>query len=929
MANRNERERHTGRSPIRWVVLVAVAGSLAVWLAKSNMTAETSPHVTAPPQADAETTTGTQDDQPSPSSNPAAPQPDMPPVPAADMTGPMLGFEMTIEADATVRLRHDHAPIVSALPLFWAANWQWVGSEFAIGYGPSDEWPIKGGIPGLGTEISGYASHDAANTYTFHYVFDVEKPLTDIIGGGLEWNLNLAPASLAAAPATPELLPGNLGWRWVLAPGQIFEVRFSEPAPEVYFEQGDTSRIRTKFLGETVPAGRHYLSMTLSFPAGTKRIASAAERYGPVRVGEWHADAMIWNQSPVDLRFLNDAPAGEHGFIRAQGDALAFEDGTPARFWGGNLAAYALFQDDKAIAEQARRIAQLGYNLMRIHHHDSMEWVHPNVIDLERDDSRHFNDAALDRIDFWVKCLKEEGVYVWLDLHVGRMLKAGDGATEFGRIPGFEEIYDGERRGGDIKGFNYYNPVVQDLMKEFNAKYLDRVNPYTKTAYPDEPAIVGLLITNENDLTGHFGNRMLPDKDNPKHNRMFMKALESFCKRTGLDAGEAWKTWVPGPSKIFLNEQEHQFNTVMLDALRDLGVRVPVATTNTWGTMGLQSLPSLTEGGIIDVHSYGGAEALSANPRYTSNFVTWIGAAQVHGKPLAVTEWNVPYDHVDRFTAPLYVSAVACLQGWDAPMVYNYSQAGLGKPERAEQWSSFYDPGLTAIMPAAALAFRQQHVRPAAKTVCLNLTPKQLFWENLDPRNSVALRTLVEQNRLTIGLPDVSELDWDRPSSLDASVEVLTDPHRDCIPKGQNHVVSDTGELKRDWAVGMHTVDTPKTQAASGWIGGRDIQLADVRMAVRTPKAVVAVTSMDGAPIRESRRILATVVARVVAVDGRMPFLSEPVEGRFAVRAPEGLTLRALGPSGTPGDPLATAYQDGAYIFDLTPQSGTHWFMLE
>src|SRR5208283_759004 len=59
----------------------------------------------------------------------------------------------------------------------------------------------------------------------------------------------------------------------------------------------------------------------------------------------WFRDALRWDESPVDLSFLNagDRPAGRHGFVKVDGDKLVFEDGTPARFWGTNLAGPVLF----------------------------------------------------------------------------------------------------------------------------------------------------------------------------------------------------------------------------------------------------------------------------------------------------------------------------------------------------------------------------------------------------------------------------------------------------------------------------------------------------------------------------------------------------------------------------------------------------------
>ncbi|GAG00221.1 unnamed protein product, partial [marine sediment metagenome] len=264
-----------------------------------------------------------------------------------------------------------------------------------------------------------------------------------------------------------------------------------------------------------------------------------------------------------------------------------------------------------------------------------------------------------------------------------RLFLPGDG------IEGYAELL---KQRGSGKGFNYFNERVEKLMRDFNQAYLSHKNTYTRLAYKDDPAVVGLLITNENDITHHFGNRMLPDKGNPHHSKQFMDRARAFSQRTGLPQDKTWRAWEPGPSKIFLNDQEHQFNTRMLAHLKSLGVRVPVATTNTWGLMPLCGLPALTDGGWIDCHSYGKAEALSANPRYQANFISWIGAAQVYGRPLAITEWNVPYPAADRSMAATYLMAIASLQGWDAPMLYGYAQNRLSYPRRASQWSTYADP---------------------------------------------------------------------------------------------------------------------------------------------------------------------------------------------------------------------------------------------
>ena len=834
-------------------------------------------------------------------------------------------WEMRTTDDGGVEILHDRAAVVTAKYVFWGANWSWVHFDSRLGT------PDVGGAVTLAAradalklKIDGRITRPAPNTLVYTYQLDAAEERKGIIGGGVEFVLGLDSASFATPPGEPVLLEDNRGWKWPAAQGQAVTVAFAPPLASVYFERGQKRQIRAMMVGADLAKGTNKIVMTVTLPEGGRVVKSAAERYGPVDTPKWHPDAMAWNESPVDVSFLNneDKPAGRHGFVKAQGDGLVYEDGTPARFWGGNIAAYALFVDKDDIRQQARRIARLGFNLMRIHHHDSMTWVSRPVIDKTRPDSQTLDAEVMDRLDWWIKCLRDEGVYVWLDLHVGRQFKEGDALGE-----GAEEIL---RHKGEIKGFGYFSPRVQELMKEFNARYLGHVNPYTKLAYKDDPAVMGLLLTNENDLTHHFGNLMLGDKGNPVFNRLFLEKVKEFCAKTGLAEGETGRTWVPGPSKIFLNHQEHLFNQAMLGHLATLGVKVPVATTNFWGDENLYALPALAESGIVDAHSYGGEEELSRNPRAAPNFVTWIGAGQIEGKPFSVTEWNTPYPAKDRCCSPLYVASIARLQGWDAPMIYNYSQRDFKAPNRPDTWSTFYDPALAGMMPAAAVAFRQGHVSPARQAYCLKLSREQAYAAALSPRTSATLRTLVERSRVTVGLPATKELDWLRETQPAAGVEVVTDPNRDFIPAGQDYVESDTGELRRDWARGIQTVNTPKTQAAAGWIGGQAIRLKDVALAVATPKAAVAVTSLDGAPVASSKRMLITVMARVVEnPDRKTPYLSEPVAGTLTITSQaKGLKLVPLAADGKELAAIDVPLRDGAYVVTLPPERGTHWFLL-
>ena len=834
-------------------------------------------------------------------------------------------WSVSIEPSSTVRIYHKGSAVVDLNNVYWGSKWQWTNANFKRAPRNGQDYGLVGEVPVLKLKATGRISFPSPSTVEIVYQFTASADIPDVIGGGLVSKFKLDAPSVAGRLPDPELLADHAGWTWQTGPGQAITLRFDDPLAKVYFERNQKNEIRTFFFADRVSAGTHSFRATLQLPDGGSHVLAADERYGAHDTSAWFKNALTWDSSPVDLSFLNrdDRPAGRHGVVKADGDHFVFQDGTPVRFWGANLAASALFSTPRQnVAKQAHRMAQLGYNLMRIHHHDS-DWVNPNIFSREYKDSRHLNAKSLEALDWWIKCLKDEGVYVWIDAHVGRALMAGDYVSL-----GTDEINRNRRT---FNGFCYYNNDLQKLMIEFQHSYLTHLNQYTKLCYKDDPAVMGILITNEDDLTHHMGNLMLPDKNNPAHNALFSRGYKAFAKQHGLAEGRVFATWAPGPSKLFLNEVEHQFNVSMIDDLKTLGVKAPIATTNYWGGESLYSLPALTDGDVIDVHSYGVSEAMSANPRYDSNYLSWIAAGHVYGKPLTITEWNVPYPEEDRFTAPLYLASIAALQGWDAPMLYNYSQSRLSAPAKHEVWSTYFDPALAGVMPAAALVFRQGHVSPAKTTYCLMLDPGQLFDRALNPTTSATIRTLTEQSKLTIGIPSVKELPWLKATQPTDNTEVLTDPDHDFIPAGQDFVRSDTGELLRNWKYGIQTIDTPRTQAVSGWIGEKTLKTHDATFLFSNKKATVALSSLDNQPLSTSRFILITAMGRVhSSPDGRTPMLSEPVTGTIVLRTKTAdLQLLALHSEGRVVDRIAPLRHDDSSTVQIPAGRGTHWFVLK
>ena len=83
------------------------------------------------------------------------------------------------------------------------------------------------------------------------------------------------------------------------------------------------------------------------------------------------------------------------------------------RFFGTNVAydsAFPLKEDSPKIA---KRMAQLGINVLRFHHMDNKDIWENNAKSI-------LSQAKLDRLHYFLYCLKNNGIYANINLHVSR-----------------------------------------------------------------------------------------------------------------------------------------------------------------------------------------------------------------------------------------------------------------------------------------------------------------------------------------------------------------------------------------------------------------------------------------------------------------------------------------------------------------------------
>ena len=197
-------------------------------------------------------------------------------------------------------------------------------------------------------------------------------------------------------------------------------------------------------------------------------------RYIPVYA---YPDAM-----PVDISFVfkDECPAGKHGFAKADGENLRFEDGTLAKFWGVMLNGAACFPPHDRAEQIAQRLSHAGINVVRLHQMDD-EWMAPNLYRLTAGqrvtNTRDLCPESLDRMDYLIKCLKDKGIYISVDMTTYRRFKPGDG-VKFAHL-----LHEGSRL------YAMYDPTMIELQKEFCTKFWTHVNPYTGLAHKDDPLL--------------------------------------------------------------------------------------------------------------------------------------------------------------------------------------------------------------------------------------------------------------------------------------------------------------------------------------------------------------------------------------------------------------------------------------------------------
>ncbi|MGE9293970.1 MAG: carbohydrate binding domain-containing protein [Puniceicoccales bacterium] len=238
------------------------------------------------------------------------------------------------------------------------------------------------------------------------------------------------------------------------------------------------------------------------------------------------------SDSVTDFSALLREPAGEDGFVEIK-DGHFYTGDERLRIWGVNVTFEANFPTHEDAEKVAKRLAGLGVNAVRIHHHD-MGNTPRGIWQPAKGGHREMDPGQLELQDYFFNQLNERGIYLNLNLHVSRSFTKEEGFIDRGDSRAF--MFD--------KYLLYFVPEMRERFKEFCREYLWHRNPYRDNMRRvDDPGIAMVEITNENAFSTHDFS-IIDDLAEPYRKELQKQWNTWLIKRYGTTA-KLLKAWEP------------------------------------------------------------------------------------------------------------------------------------------------------------------------------------------------------------------------------------------------------------------------------------------------------------------------------------------------------------------------------------------------
>ncbi|ADM27348.1 hypothetical protein Igag_0510 [Ignisphaera aggregans DSM 17230] len=606
-----------------------------------------------------------------------------------------------------------------------------------------------------------------------------------------------------------------------------------------------------------------------------------------------------WNDnaaSSFDLSQYLDKPAGKYGFVYVGSDGHLYVGDKRIKFLGVSVVGSWIFAPPSIVDQYVERLAKYGVNLVRIHAMDQNWDPSRNIFKIPS--TRELDPQKLDRLDYLIYKLKENGIYVDINLMCYRSYSSYDGLPK--EVDQIQQVKDKH-----ILPF-FYEPAKQ-LVKEFAYKLFTHVNGYTGVAYKDEPAIAFIEVLNEYGIIFGWLDGAIDRLPMLFKNELQKKWNEYLLEKYGSTQNllKSWGSLKPGEYlengaiKIFTLDEyrtrpetaqrdwveflwrlEYDFYMEMYRYLKEeIGVKQLVIGTQVvfGGTPNIQQNLD-----VVDTHHYWRYPVGSGNDFYVVNdamvnnplgsTIIRLAYTKIFGKPYTVSEYNHPAPNMYRSEGFILLPAYAAFQDWDAIMPYSY-----GGPSGPAVFDSKMirgtlefdqDPARWPLMITAYMLFIRGDVSPARYWVPVELSRET----EIELIRSLRASVWNLPNGLHIAPPHIPLLhgvglvttNGTRPSTNIISIKDVSMPDKPVY-------VSDTGELIWDCSYGVDKcvfiVNTSRSIVLTGFISGRRFDFGDVVIEVGETMlngyATIALHVLDGQSFKDTKKILVIAIGAV------------------------------------------------------------------
>lgn len=573
----------------------------------------------------------------------------------------------------------------------------------------------------------------------------------------------------------------------------------------------------------------------------------------------------------LDLRSLNETIAGEHGPVRAKGDGFVRGDGQPMRWFGVNAGPDLWMQSKDGVSYLARKLAKLGVNLVRLHG-SLIQDGEPRLVDAKK----------LDAICYFIAACKQQGIYTTMSNYFPLWYRM-DAAWGIGD-------YDGSDNKHPFAAI-YFDERLQVIQRSWLQQLLKHENPYTKVVLAREPALAAIEMVNEDSL---FFWTFTPQNVPPALWQTLEDRFGTWLKQSGpAKVLPAWNMTRDGLAKTaarqqprvreqirFLAETQRNYYAGLCRYVqKDLGYQGLTVASN-WHVSDPAQLDAIERwtyqpADIVDAHGYfagphegpRAAWALDQGDRFRD--LAFVEApeqlplqfVQTMGKPQIVSEIGWPSPNRLRADGVLVASAYAAANGVDglfwfaieSPFLRDTgaSKFGIGTPDQA--WT----------FPVAALLYRRFDLAEAAPVRRATLTDAALFELGGSDAGTAQLDPLrAGDGPNGAGLDVRVFLTGPVVRAFDAKTTAIRQP---AAKAGADARVTRHagGQLVLDEGRRLFTIDAPRCQAASGYLGkAGKVQLGACSIDCKNDYGAVAVISLDGEPIARSKRLLVQAITK-------------------------------------------------------------------